>query len=45
MFLDRREGAVYVRRAKLYFFLAFSVWLGVVGTVVYVACHFISKYW
>lgn len=44
MLFNPTRGAAE-RRMKALFIGSFIVWLSVVGTIVYVAAHFIAKYW
>lgn len=44
MLFNPTRGAAE-RKIKMMFIAGFVVWLSVVGTIGYVAAHFITKYW
>lgn len=43
MFIQKRTA--FENRARLIMVVAFGAWLGIVGTIIYVAAHFIAKPW
>ncbi len=43
MFIQKRSAVE--RRAKAIIVVAFGAWLSIVGLILFVAAHFIAKYW